>query len=323
MAKKLLDTVRDVLRLHHYSYRTEETYVQWIRRFILFNNKRHPREMGAQEIQRFLTTLATDGKVAASTQNQALSSILFLYRKVLEIDLPWMDDIVRAKRPVRVPIVLTQVEVARVLSAMSGKYWLMASILYGSGVRLAECLNLRVQDVDFDYLQLTVRDGKGRKDRRTILPQSLVVHLKQHFEWVRSINQQDKRRKLSGVSLPHAIDRKYRRAALEWKWQYLFPSSRYAFISANNDQRRHHAHPSNLTRAVKIAVAEAAINKRATCHTFRHSFATHLLEAGYDIRTVQELLGHANVQTTMIYTHVLQRGGSAVRSPADAILEKT
>jgi integron integrase len=317
MAKKLLDTVRDVLRLHHYSYRTEESYVQWIRRFILFHNKRHPREMGAEEIQRFLTMLATRGKVAASTQNQALSAILFLYKKVLGVDLPWMEDIVRAKRPVRVPVVLTQDEVARVLAAMTGKYWLMASILYGSGLRLAECLNLRVQDVDFEYLQLTIRDGKGRKDRRTVLPTSLVAHLQQHFEWVRSINEQDIRKQRSGVSLPMAINRKYRGAALDWKWQYLFPSSRYAFIHGNNEQRRHHTHPSNLTRAVKRAVVQAGITKRATCHTFRHSFATHLLEAGYDIRTVQELLGHSSVQTTMVYTHVLKRGGNAVRSPAD------
>lgn len=317
MAKKLLDTVRDVLSLHHYSYLTEESYVQWIRRFILFHDKRHPREMGAEEIQRFLTTLATRGKVAASTQNQALSAILFLYKKVLEIDLPWMDDIVRARRPVRVPVVLTQGEVARVLAAMTGKYWLMASILYGSGLRLAECLNLRVQDVDFDYLQLTIRDGKGRKDRRTMLPKTLVVHLQQHLEWVRSINKQDIRGQRLGVSLPFAVDRKYRGAALDWKWQYLFPARRYAFITGNNEQRRHHAHPSNLTRAVKIAVVHAGITKHATCHTFRHSFATHLLEAGYDIRTVQELLGHSSVQTTMVYTHVLKRGGNAVRSPAD------
>lgn len=317
MAKRLLDEVRDVLRLHHYSYRTEQSYVQWIRRFILFHNKRHPREMGAAEIQQFLTTLATRGEVAASTQNQALSAILFLYKKVLQVDLPWMDDIVRAKRPVRVPVVLTQNEVGRVLSAMSGKYWLMASMLYGSGLRLAECLNLRVQDVDFEYLQLTVRDGKGRKDRRTILPKSLVVHLQQHFEWVRSINNRDIRKNLAGVSLPFAIERKYRTASLDWRWQYLFPSSRYAFIHNNKGERRHHAHPSNLNRAVKIAVSEAGITKRATCHTFRHSFATHLLEAGYDIRTVQELLGHSSLQTTMVYTHVLKRGGSAVRSPAD------
>ncbi len=273
--------------------------------------------MGAEEIQRFLTMLATRGKVAASTQNQALSAILFLYKKVLGVDLPWMEDIVRAKRPVRVPVVLTQDEVARVLAAMTGKYWLMASILYGSGLRLAECLNLRVQDVDFEYLQLTIRDGKGRKDRRTVLPTSLVAHLQQHLEWVSSLNEQDIRKRRSGVSLPMAINRKYRGAALDWKWQYLFPSSRYAFIHGNNEQRRHHAHPSNLTRAVKRAVVQAGITKRATCHTFRHSFATHLLEAGYDIRTVQELLGHSSVQTTMVYTHVLKRGGNAVRSPAD------
>lgn len=319
MAKRLMDQARETLRMHHYSFRTEESYLKWIRRFILFNNKRHPREMGAAEIQRFLSSLATEGHVAASTQNQALSSILFLYRKVLQVDLPWMDDIVRAKRPVRVPIVLTRDEVGCVLQAMEGKYWLMASLLYGSGMRLSECLRLRVQDVDFEYLQLTIRDGKGKKDRRTILPETLVAPLKQHLEWVRGMHERDLARGLPGVSLPWAIERKYRGAGLEWKWHYLFPSSRYAFIRDSNGRRRHHAHPANLARAVKIAVKEAGINKRASCHTFRHSFATHLLEAGYDIRTVQELLGHSNVQTTMVYTHVLKRGGRAVKSPADLL----
>ena len=243
--------------------------------------------------------------------------MLFLYKKVLGIDLPWMDDVVRAKRPVRVPVVLTRAEVARLLAAMNGKYWLMANLLYGSGLRLTECLKLRIQDVDFEYLQLTVRNAKGAKDRRTVLPESMVPHLKRHFEWVRSVYQGDIARNRPGVSLPDAIDRKHRNAACEWRWQYLFPSSRYTFIHACGAQRRHHAHPANLARAVKLALRVTGINKRATCHTFRHSFATHLLEAGYDIRTVQELLGHANVNTTMIYTHVIKRGGHAVRSPAD------
>lgn len=319
MAKKLMAEVRNTLRLHHYSYRTEETYMQWIRRFILFNGKQHPREMGAREIQSFLSDLAVAGRVSASTQNQALSAILFLYQKVLQIDLPWLDDIVRAKRPVRVPVVLTRDEVSLILNAMSGKHWLMASLLYGSGLRLVECLRLRVQDIDSDYLQLTIRDGKGSKDRRTMLAEKLVPHIEQHLKRVRGIYESDIKNGLAGVSLPYAIDRKYREAAKEWKWQYVFPSRRYAYIHTNMSRRRHHAHSSSLSRAVKVAVREADITKRATCHTFRHSFATHLLESGYDIRTVQELLGHSNVSTTMVYTHVLKRGGRAVRSPLDAI----
>lgn len=313
-----MDEVRNAFRLHHYSYRTEETYIKWIRRFILFHDKRHPREMGATEIERFLSHLASDRNVAASTQNQALSALLFLYQKVLQVDLPWMDEIVRAKRPVRVPIVLTRSEVKSLLDAMSGKHWLMASLLYGSGLRLAECLRLRVQDIDTDYLQLTIKDGKGAKDRRTILPDSLVPHIEQQLVHVRSVHERDLTRRRSGVSLPYAIDRKYRNASRDWKWQYLFPSSRYAFIRCNESMRRHHAHPSSVARAVKIAANKVGLNKRASCHTFRHSFATHLLEAGYDIRTVQELLGHSNVNTTMIYTHVIKRGRRAVRSPLDS-----
>lgn len=319
MARMLMDEVRNVFRLHHYSYRTEESYSQWIRRFILFNGKRHPREMGADEIQNFLSDLATRGRVSASTQNQALSALLFLYKKVLQVDLPWLDEIVRAKRPVRVPVVLTRSEVAKVLDAMSGKYWLMASLLYGSGLRLVECLRLRVQDFDFEYLQLTVHDGKGAKDRRTMLSEKLIPHIEQHMKRVRGIFERDIKNGLPGVSLPYAIDRKYRDAAREWKWQYVFPSSQYAHIRSNMSQRRHHAHSSGLSRAVKLAVRETGITKRATCHTFRHSFATHLLEGGYDIRTVQELLGHSSVNTTMIYTHVIKRGGRAVRSPLDSI----
>ncbi len=319
MAKKLMDEVKRSFRLHHYSFRTEESYVKWIRRFIAFHGMRHPRDMGALEIQMFLSDLASRGHVAASTQNQALSALLFLYKKVLLIELPWMDEIIRAKRPVRVPVVLTKTEVALVLHAMNGKHWLMASLLYGSGLRVTECLNLRVQDVDFEYLQLTIRDGKGGKDRRTILSKALVPHIEQQLSNVRDICARDLREKLAGVSLPYAIDRKYKNAAHDWKWQYLFPSKRYAFIRSNMGKRRHHVHASSLARAVKNAVVATGVAKRATCHTFRHSFATHLLENGYDIRTVQELLGHANVSTTMIYTHVLKRGGNAVRSPFDSI----
>lgn len=230
-----------------------------------------------------------------------------------------MDDIVRAKRPVRVPVVLTRGEVSLVLNAMSGKHRLMASILYGSGLRLVECLRLHVQDIDFDYLQVMVRDGKGSKDRRTMLSEKLLPHIEQHLKRVRGVYERDIKKGLAGVSLPYAIDRKYREAAKEWKWQYVFPSSRYAYIHSNMSRRRHHAHSSSLSRAVKAAVREADITKRAICHTFRHSFATHLLESGYDIRTVQELIGHANVRTTMVYTHVIKRGGRAVKSPLDAI----
>lgn len=320
MDKKLIDEIRKTFRLHHYSYRPEESYIKWIKRFILFHKKRHPREMGPDEIQQFLGDLAVRGKVSASTQNQALSALLFLYQKVLQSNLPWLDDIVRAKRPVRVPMVMTRVEVARVLDAMSGTHWLMASLLYGSGLRLAECLRLRVQDLDFEYLQLTIRDGKGSKDRRTILSEALVPQLKQQLRQVKNIHENDLRRGRPGVSLPYALDRKYKGASRDWKWQYVFPSSRYAFIHSNGGSRRHHAHPSGLGRAVKVAVRESGISKRATCHTFWHSFATHLLESGYDIRTVQELMGHANVNTTMIYTHVLNRGGRAVQSPLDSVI---
>ncbi len=319
MEKTLFSVFRDTCRTHHYSYRTEESYLKWVRRFIHFHGGRHPRDMGAPEAQAFLTHLATEGHVSASTQNQALSAILFLYRKVLDIELPWMDDIVRAKRPVRVPTVLTRDEVARVLRCLQGRDWLMTALLYGSGLRQIECLRLRVQDVDFDYLQLTVRDGKGNKDRRTMLAESLVPHLRRHLEWLRSVHEQDLAAGRPGVSLPYAIQRKYVSAARDWRWQYLFPASRYAYIAENNGPRRHHLHPTALARAVKLAVQQSGIDKRASCHTFRHSFATHLIESGYDIRTVQELLGHADVRTTMVYTHVLKRGGRAVKSPADLL----
>jgi len=255
--------------------------------------------------------------VSASTQNQALSAILFLYKKVLEIDLPWMSDIIRARRPKRIPIVMTRTEVTRVLARMHGRYWLMASLLYGSGLRMTECLRLRVQDVDFEYLQLSMRGGKGNKDRFTILPERLIPGLKNQLDDVRRLMEKDVVLGKNGVSLPYAIDRKYEAASTSWKWQYLFPSGRYAYIHHNQGRRRHHPHASGLSRAVKAAVEESGISKRATTHTFRHSFATHLIERGCDIRTVQELLGHADVKTTQIYTHVLKRGGHAVRSPLD------
>ncbi len=317
MARKLVDAISDVCRTEHYAYRTEETYLKWIKRFIAFHGNKHPREMGADEVQDFLTHLAVQRKVSASSQNQALSAILFLYKKVLDIELPWMVDIVRAKRSRRVPVVLTRAEVQKVLACMSGNAWLMASLCYGSGLRLVECLRLRIKDVDFEYLQITVRDGKGSKDRVTVLPEQLIPAIERQMDDVRRLMEKDIALGRNGVSLPGAIDRKIRNASHSWPWQYLFPSSKYAFISHNDSRRRHHAHASVLSRAVKVAVEEAGINKRATTHTFRHSFATHLLERGCDIRTVQELLGHSDLKTTQIYTHILKRGGNAVRSPLD------
>jgi integron integrase len=319
MAPKLMDEVGRAIRLHHYSYETEKVYRQWIRRFILFNGKQHPRNLAAPEIEKYLSYLATDRRVSASTQNQALSAILFLYQKVLDMDLPWLSDVVRAKRPVRVPTVLSRGEVTQVLDSLRGPGWLAASLLYGSGLRLIECLRLRVQDIDTEYLQLTVRDGKGRKDRRTILPEKLVPHVNRQLDHVKTLFERDRTAGRPGVSIPYALDRKYVKAPTQWNWYYLFPASSLAYIQFHGELRRHHLHPSAVQRSVKAALRNTGIKKRATCHTFRHSFATHLLEAGYDIRTVQELLGHSNVKTTMVYTHVLKRGGKAVRSPFDLI----
>jgi integron integrase len=319
MAPKLMDEVGQAIRLHHYSYETEKAYSQWIRRFILFNGKRHPRTLAAHDIEKFLSYLATDRRVSASTQNQALSAILFLYQKVLDLDLPWIGDVIRAKRPVRVPTVLSRGEVTRVLDTLHGQAWLAASLLYGSGLRLIECLRLRVQDIDTEYLQLIVRDGKGQKDRRTILPEKLLPHLHRQLEHVRTLFDSDRTAGRPGVSIPYALDKKFAKAHAQWNWYYLFPASGFGFIEFHGERRRHHLHPSAVQRAVKSAIHRSGIRKRATCHTFRHSFATHLLEAGYDIRTVQELLGHSNVKTTMVYTHVLKRGGRAVKSPFDLI----
>jgi integron integrase len=319
MASKLMESVRRTIQLNHYSFETEKSYSKWIKRFILFHGKRHPLELGAAEIEQYLSHLASERHVAASTQNQALSALLFLYQKVLDQNLPWLDDIVRAKRPLRVPVVLTRNEVAKILDAMHDQHWLAASLLYGSGLRLIECLRLRVQDLDREYLQITIRDGKGSKDRLTMLPEKLLPHIDRQLEMVRSRHERDQRAGRAGVSIPYAIDRKYAKAPTQWAWQYLFPSANYAYMRNHGEQRRHHLHPSSMQRAVKIAVRKTGIAKRASCHTFRHSFATHLLEAGYDIRTVQELLGHSNLNTTMIYTHVIKRGGHAVRSPFDSI----
>jgi integron integrase len=313
--------MREALRVRHYSIRTETSYLDWAKRFILFHHKRHPETMGAPEITAFLTHLAVEKHVAASTQTQALSAILFLYREVLQIGVDEPLDIVRAKKPERLPVVLTKDEVHSIFRQLSGDYLLMARLLYGSGLRLMECLRLRVKDLDFGQRQILVRDGKGMKDRVTMLPDQLREPLQAHLSVVRQLHQSDLEKGYGAVYLPFALDRKYPNAHKEWPWQYVFPSDRLSTDPRSPGViRRHHADESGLQKAVREAVRASGITKNATCHTFRHSFATHLLEAGYDIRTVQELLGHADVRTTMIYTHVLNRGGLGVQSPADRLL---
>lgn len=314
---KLLDEVRTVARLRHLSYRTEESYVSVIRRFILFHGKRHPAEMGAEEIRAFLAHMALEEHVAASTQNVAFAALLFLYREVLGVELPDIGEVERARGPQKIPVVFTRDEARQVLAQLSGHHALMARLLYGSGLRLMECMRLRVKDLDFGYGEVTVVDGKGAKDRRTILPGSLVDPLRQQLVAVRATHEADRAAGFGAVYLPYALVRKYPGAEREWGWQYVFPAARRARDPRDGVERRHHADESGLQRAVKAAVRAAGVVKRASCHTFRHSFATHLLEDGYDIRTVQELLGHADVKTTMIYTHVLNRGGRGVRSPLD------
>lgn len=313
----LLEQVRQTIRLKHYSIRTEEAYVQFIKRFILFHHKRHPLEMGADEIRQYLSYLANVGQVAASTQNQALSALLFLYREVLNVELPFIEGIERAKRPVRVPVVLTHEECKKILSHLSGIHKLMAELLYGSGLRLMEAVRLRVKDIDFGYKQITIRDGKGEKDRRTVLPVSLIEPLQHQLTRSKLLHQEDLQRGYGRVYLPYALERKYPNASSEWAWQWVFPANNLSVDPRSAKTRRHHASEDMLQAAVKRAVAKAGVAKRVSCHTFRHSFATHMLENGYDIRTVQELLGHANVKTTQIYTHVLNRGGHGVKSPLD------
>ena len=314
---RLLDRVREALRARHYSRKTEKAYVAWIRRFILFHGKRHPRDMGAADVTRYLSSLATAGRVAASTQNQALSALLFLYREVLHVEMPWLDDIVRARRPVRLPEVLTRDEVRAIIRQLHGNPRLMAILLYGSGLRLLECARLRVKDLDLARHQITVRGGKGDKDRVTTLPLIVETELIRHLAAVKRQHDADLHRGAGWVELPWALARKYPNAGREWPWQWVFPASRSYVDHATGQRRRHHLHESVLQRAVKEAARFAGISKRATCHTLRHSFATHLLEDDRDIRTVQELLGHRDVATTMVYTHVLSRGPAGVRSPAD------
>jgi len=318
---KLLDRVREANRLRHGSRSTEKSYVGWIRRFILFHGKRHPAEMGAPEVTQFLSALAVEGQVAASTQNQALSALLFLYRHVLHQDLPWLDDIVRARRPKHLPVVLTRDEVRAVISKLDGTPRLMATLPYGAGLRLLECVRLRVQDLDFAMNQIIVRDGKGAKDRVTVLPAVAKEPLTQHLLKVKRQHEADLIWGAGWVELPWALARKYPNAGREWPWQWIFPATRFYLHRATGQRRRHHLHETVLQRAVLEAARRARLGKRATPHTFRHSFATHLLEDGRDIRTVQELLGHNDVSTTMIYTHVLNRGPSGVTSPADRVLD--
>jgi integron integrase len=316
---KLLETVRAAIRLRHYSRRTEEAYIGWIRRFIVTNGTRHPREMGEPEVTAFLSMLAARG-VTASTQNQALSAILFLYEVILGRRLAWMDGLVRAQRPTRLPVVLSREEVARLLGHLRGPVWLMASLMYGGGLRLLECAELRVKDLHFDRGELTVRDGKGGRDRVTMLPAALTQPLMAHLSRVKAQHDTDLAAGRGGVALPGALRAKYPGAPREWAWQWVFPATRFYVDAETGERRRHHLHESVVQRAVKDAVRTAGIPRPATCHSLRHSFATHLLEAGYDIRTIQELLGHRDVSTTMIYTHVLNQGGRGVRSPLDQLM---
>ena len=317
---RLLDRVRIAIRTRHYSLRTEEAYVGWIRRFIFFHNKRHPQEMGEPEINSFLSGLAVKDRVSASTQNQALSALLFLYRHVLEKPFPTLENVVRAKRPIRLPTVLTRDEVRRILGRMSGTNRIIATLLYGSGMRLLECLRLRVKDVEFGLNRILVRDAKGHKDRFVPLPLSVRPVLASWLARVRQFHQKDIAEGYGAVYMPDALARKYPSADVEWGWQWVFPADSRSLDPRTQIERRHHLHETIVQRAVRQAVLDAGVRRPASCHTFRHSFATHLIEDGYDIRTVQELLGHKDLKTTMVYTHVLNRsGGRGVRSPADAL----
>lgn len=314
---KLLDQVRNVIRVKHFSLSTERAYVGWIRRFILFHHKKHPTEMAEPEIRQFISHLAVDAKISASTQTVALSALLFLYREVLKRDLPFIDHIERAKPSKTLPVVFTRSEVQAILARLEGTHHLIASLLYGGGLRLMEAVRLRVKDLDFERAEITVRAGKGAKDRITMLPRSIIQPLQTHLKRVRLLHQADLKAGFGRVQLPFALARKYPEAERQWGWQYVFPSMKLSRDPRSGEQRRHHVHAEQTQRAVKNAIRLAQITRNGSCHTFRHSFATHLLEDGYDIRTVQELLGHKDVSTTMIYTHVLNRGGLGVRSPLD------
>ena len=316
-APRLLDQVRDRIRRKHYSIRTEQAYLHWVKAFVRFHGMKHPKDIGAPEVEAFLTYLSVERNVSSSTQNQALSGLLFLYREVLEIQLPWLDGIERSKRPKRMPVVLTREEVSAVLDRLDGTTALILTLAYGTGMRIMEAVRLRVKDVDFARGEILIREGKGFKDRVTMLPGSLMLQLRDHLARVRSLHELDCKEARGEVYLPFALARKYPKAARDWGWQYVFPSQKLSIDPRSGREGRHHADPQNLQRCMRRAVQLAGITKPATPHTLRHSFATHLLESGYDIRTVQELLGHKDVQTTMIYTHVLNRGGRGVRSPLD------
>jgi integron integrase len=313
----LFAVAREKIRARHLALRTEQAYLQWMRRYVKFHGRRHPREMGATEVEAFLTHLAVDAKVSASTQNQALQALLFLYRQVLDVELPWLENVIRASRPRRLPVVLSTTEVRSVLAQLDGTCWLIANLLYGSGLRLMEAHRLRVKDLVLERGEIIVRDAKGGKDRVTVLPDSLVAPLREHLS--KLYDRFGRQRKLGepGVSLPTAFARKYPRAATQWGWQWVFPANSLCRDAYTGLPTRHHQHQKVVQRAVQSAVRKAQLLQPASCHTFRHCFATHLLQAGYDIRTVQELLGHADVRTTMIYTHVLGKGAMSVKSPLD------
>jgi len=316
---RLLDRLRDKVRLKHYSIRTEHAYVEWVRRFVRFHEFRHPSELGSAEVEAFLTHLAVEGNVAASTQNQAKSALLFLYREVLGVELPWLEGVVSAKQPRRLPVVLSRAEVARLLEHMLGTSGLVARLLYGSGMRILEGVRLRVKDLDLERGEILVRDGKGAKDRVTVLPSSLKAPLHKQLDVARALHERDLGEGVGAVYLPYALDRKYPNAARDWAWQYVFPADRISVDPRSGVRRRHHYDEQLIQRGMRDALRASGIAKPATPHTLRHSFATHLLESGYDIRTVQELLGHSDVRTTMIYTHVLNRGGRGVASPLDRL----
>ena len=315
--RELFALVRERVRFRHYSLRTERAYLHWIRRFISFHARRNPAEMGAAEVTAFLSMLATEGKVSAATQNQALAALLFLYKEALRIELPWLEGIPRAKRRQHVPTVLTRSEVSSLFEQMSGTLALMARLQYGTGMRLMECLRLRVKDVDLERREVAVRDGKGGKDRITMLPATMVEPVRRHLEAMRDVYERDRANAIAGVELPYALERKNPSAATSWPWFWLFPQRHLSADPRTGIRRRHHAYDQTLQRAIHVAAHRAGIAKPVSTHTLRHSFATHLMEAGYDIRTVQELLGHKDVSTTMIYTHVLNRGGRGVVSPLD------
>ena len=316
-SRGLLEVARAKMRTRHLAYRTEQAYLLWIRRYIAFHERRHPRELGAAEVEQFLTYLAVNRKVSASTQSQGLQALLFLYRQVLGVDLPWLENVTRAARPQRLPVVLSRAEVRSLLAGLQGTPWLVANLLYGSGLRLMEALRLRVKDLALERGELIVRDGKGGKDRVTVLPQALVTPLRGHLSALQAWFQEQRRRGAPGVTLPRALAGKYGSASTQWGWQYVFPSARLCPDPYTGRPTRHHLHEKSVQRAVQQAVREAGLSQPASCHTLRHCFATHLLEAGCDIRTVQELLGHADLNTTMIYTHVMGKGAMGVCSPLD------